>query len=352
MRRTIHTTVGTLFCIWALGSGCSSTSGGGGFNSGDGGPSVQGDAGTQSDGLPPGEDGSPAVDGSGGVDGSAFESVCMAAGTSLCMKLNTCFPFLVETSYGDLMRCRNRYAIQCVAQLAAPGSGVSSSYVQSCDAAIAAGSCTALLDGVLPSACAPVPMGQLAAGAACGESSQCAGGDCRKPTGSYCGTCTTLAAAGASCASADCAPGLACTSNMMCTPLAALGATCDATHPCEPTLSCNHLAKCAARLHLGAACNPVARACDELAGQVCDGVTKKCVQAQVSTTMCGVVNGTAMACKGGAVCQFPSRTSATGTCVAPAMDGGACSTTNGPSCFAPAYCSAGKCTLPDPTTCH
>jgi len=300
-----------------------------------------------------GDDASPGSGRRGGDGGGDDISItCAAAGETICSKTDQCSHFLFQLKEPDTATCAARYALQCETQLRAPGSSATAAFVQACAAATAAGSCNDLFDGVLPSACLSEPPGQLANGAACGESTQCASLDCRKATASYCGVCATAAKSGESCTSADCAPGLLCMGDQICRPLVPQGSSCSTNSHCQFPLVCKS-GSCAVPAELGATCSSSDPTCDSTNGLVCDPTTSKCVSVALAAagTTCGVVSGTPYTCSGGALCKFASSTAATGSCLAPALDGASCSTSEGPGCEGPAFCSSGACTMPDPTTC-
>ena len=338
--------------------GCAAAGGADGFTTGSGnhagGEAV--DAGQPDEGNGGEADSGSSVFEGGGVRGggpssATIEAVCNTAATTLCTKIDACSHFGVVAQYGDVTTCTARYALKCTEQLTAPGTGLTPDFMQACQAAIVQQLCGNVLDGTMPAACWPQPPGQRATGAACGESGQCAASGCRKATGSYCGTCLAPAALGASCASTDCEPGLVCNSSQLCVSYGAVGASCSAQRPCTVTAVCKS-GTCAVPDKLGDSCIANPSSCDALAGLACDASTLKCVAAQFSTGPCGVVDGDLLVCQDGASCVYPSKTSATGNCVAPAADGAACNTTTGPGCSAPAFCNQGVCTLPTPTTCE
>jgi hypothetical protein len=311
-----------------------------------------GDPGGGDDGGGGGGGGGPGSRGGNGDASAAIATACEAAGQALCARTSACSQFLFQLRERDVSSCASRYALQCETALGAPGANETPEYIQTCATATTAASCNDLFDGVAPTGCQSPPAGALADGSACGESTQCASLDCRKPTGSYCGTCVTPAQAGQSCKSADCAPGLLCMSDSVCRALAAQGATCTATQHCQFPLVCKS-GTCSTADGLGAACSSTSSTCDSTVGLVCDPQTQKCVTATLVDAgyACGVISGKPMTCAAGAICKFASSSSPTGTCVAAAADGASCSDTAGPACEGPAYCNGGVCTMPDPAAC-
>ena len=191
MRGTVSWLGGCLCTAWiaacAAPGATSSTWGDGGAPAGDD------EAGMSGDDASPGL-GRHAEDGGAGSDD--VSAACAAAGQTICTKTDQCSHFLFQLKEPDTTTCAARYALQCETQLRAPGSNSTATFVQACAEATAAGSCNDLFDGVLPGACLAEPPGQLANGAACGESTQCASLDCRKATASYRGVCATAAKSG------------------------------------------------------------------------------------------------------------------------------------------------------------
>ena len=106
---------------------------------------------------------------------------------------------------------------------------------------------------------------------------------------------------------------------------------------------------------VGAACDirrVAAPACYGADGLTCDSGTNMCATQPLVAAgqACGVIGTTVTACLAGASCIIPAAAAA-GTCVAPASDGAACDSTNGPNCQFPARCVAGTCQLPGSMKC-
>jgi hypothetical protein len=346
--------------VLLIGGGCSSAAstpsswdeGDDGGRSSDAQPSGSSSGGAASSSGSSSSGGSSGGRGGGDEAGAAeIQAACLAAGQAVCARLQSCSSFLFQLREPDMATCASRYAMNCTTQATAPGSQTTVAFVQSCGAAMGAGACSDLFDGVPPAACTGIP-GTLAVGAACGESTQCASLDCRKASGSYCGTCATAAAAGQSCSSTDCAPGLQCMSDHVCRALVAAGASCSATQHCQYPLVCKS-GTCSLPDQAGTACVTTDATCDATQGLVCDGATKQCASVSVASpgATCGVVSNSAYVCGGGAICKFASSTSSTGSCIAPAADGASCNDSAGPWCEGPALCTSGACQVPNPNTC-
>jgi hypothetical protein len=194
-------------------------------------------------------------------------------------------------------------------------------------------------------ACRNVWQGQLAQGATCALSAECALHDyCKLPTGSCSGTCTARAQLGESCATVTCDYGLTCMSGSGTCESALLdvNAPCGATYgSCRTGLSC--LLPAGASATVCTSPTPVGGDCSNTAATFCGTGTSclngKCVK-RVS------VGGS---CTSGAPCVFGA-TCVSGACVAPVEVGGGCSTSLG---CKDGLCVNGVCQLPgaDGTAC-
>ena len=276
------------------------------------------------------------------------QQACTDVASSICNKLESCYPFDLALLYGDVATCTARAAIDCPAAIGAAGSVATAANLEACSQAYAAISCGDLVAQTRPPAC-EVP-GTLAAGSPCGSDLQCAGsnGYCKVSTGT-CGVCSTRSAAGGPCVSTpDCQSGLACSLGACVTPGAA-GATCSATQPCEGDLACQN-GVCDQPLAAGAKCGPTT-SCNALLGDYCapSGV---CTQAQSAApgAACGLSTTGFTECAKG-TCKM-AVASTTGTCESLAADGAACNAATGPGCLTPATCVNGACTIASPASCN
>jgi hypothetical protein len=274
------------------------------------------------------------------------------AATALCQKIDACSAFLISETYGDAATCASRIKSSFVSALGASGTGQTPAHLDGCAKAIPAVSCDDALGNNTPAACQPVA-GHLAAGAACGDSSQCASAYCNLGTDGTCGACaTTRAADGGTCnRDDDCVVGAVCNSST-CVTLAAAGASCSDAQPCQKTLVCKS-GTCAIPDGAGAPCST--GTCDALAGLFCSiAAPHVCTKIALAGAgeACFAVNGGLTACGNGGLCSRGALAT-TGTCEAPAADGASCDDTNGPPCMPPAVCSAAKvCTIAAPDSCH
>ncbi|HEX4447383.1 MAG TPA: hypothetical protein VH044_11630 [Polyangiaceae bacterium] len=275
------------------------------------------------------------------------------AANALCQKIDACSSFLIAETYGDAATCASRIKSSFVGSLAASATGATPAHLEACAKAIPAISCDDALGNGTPAACQPVA-GHLAAGAACGDSSQCESAYCNVGTDGTCGACAaSRASTGDTCnRDDDCTVGAVCNAGK-CSSLAAAGATCSDALPCLKTLVCK-AGTCATADEAGAPCST--GTCDALAGLFCSiAAPHVCVKIGLAAAgeACFAVNGGGFtACSNGGLCNRAALAT-TGTCEAPAADGGSCDDTSGPPCMPPAVCSAAKvCTIAAPDTCH
>jgi hypothetical protein len=279
--------------------------------------------------------------------GSGTASDCDSATKALCQKFDSCSHFLLQVTWGDLQTCAERGKLDCEAEAASPGAGMTQDQAGKCANAATALSCDQLFGGADIAACDVA--GTRDDGQPCGYDSQCKSGSC-KGTSGLCGVCTPRSAAGGSCnGDGDCETGLNC-ANQICVAPVADGGSCTSSGQCKGISSC-HNGICAAPLGAGQDCNATSD-CDLLHGLVCGPGTKKCAAATLAQPgeTCGQVNGTLIACAGGGQCAG-SAGSTSGTCAAGLADGASCSDTSGPSCLNPAECINGSCTLRTSTSC-
>jgi hypothetical protein len=360
MRKILLLGLGTLCAAVALDLGCSSSS------SDD--SAAAGDAGS---------DGTTIVTDGGSSEASTITAAqaCSDLANARCAKIDSCGGgFGVEVKYGDLATCESRLSAQCVLGLAAPNTGATPANREACSTSIAAEDCPTFLGTDAPDPCVP-PAGTLAAGSACGAAAQCQSTYCAIPVGSACGTCATAPVAGDPCtATGECGgrAGLVCAkATGTCVTAGVANASCDLTHPCAAEYECVRTldagvagsddagisleGKCQlGGTTVGTVCrgNVIDPRCEKSVYLTCED--RACAQDSFADAgaPCGDLDGGAADCLAGGSCQ-------NGTCVAPAAEGSACDTVNGPTCLAPARCIGtdndggvtGTCTLVDPSTC-
>jgi hypothetical protein len=277
----------------------------------------------------------------------------------------------------------------CKLQVDAPGASGVASGLRACAAKLPDAPC-----GDFPEC--DLPPGELEAGAACGDDGQCKSSECQiasdeqgEPT-SQCGRCAQLAAIGGDCSEdvvcpkgaacveagdertcvaitkrkegescdsrgQECEEGLACEGRLgdtKCVPPGDVGAACSSLDSCKNGLVCAN-ATCANAAKEGEACSLgtcgpqlgcdlTTRKCAKIAfvadGAECDNLTRVCET--------GSCEGVSFASSRGEVTITP------GKCVAPIPEGGACGPAVQGSCADFARCIAGKCVIPDPSTCR
>lgn len=290
-----------------------------------------------------------------------------SAATALCARYDACSPFFVKLEYGDVDTCTSAAKTALTSALAAPGTGMTPAQVADCAAAIPGASCDEAIGHDLPSSCQPA-VGALAAGAACGDSSQCKSSFCHKATGMMCGACAEAPTSGASCsADSDCPVGAVCSKAATCASPGAAGASCDPVNrPCLATLACKS-GTCAAPGAAGASCTKTTKGsistdtCDVLAGLYCNASgTCAAIDLAAAGRPCLLVNGGLAACSGNGTCNLPSKLMTSGTCLAAAAPGATCTAkgsglsygVSSADCAPPATCENGVCTVSDPSSCH
>jgi hypothetical protein len=296
--------------------------------------------------------------------GPTPDEACSQLSALYCQRISDCSPLLTKITYPDVASCKASFRDQCIKGLAAPNTGANPQKQVDCTAAAAGISCTDLFADQAPDVCRPVA-GSLADGSACGDDSQCASKYCSTGDEAACGKCGAAPAAGASCATQKCGPGLKCAEDKTagtktCVVPGNVGDACSTKQPCRIELSCTD-GKCGvAAAKEGDTCNFNGTGnpqCNLVAGLICNPGTNKCVQAQVAAAgaACGydAAANTLTACANQGVCKKAKSTDPTGTCIAGANPGDACNDddTIGPKCLTPGKCVSGKCVTPDPTAC-
>lgn len=292
---------------------------------------------------------------------------CADVAAARCQIVQQCNPQGLLNTYGDLTACESTQAATCVTTLAAPDTANTPAHTEGCAQATPSQSCDDYFLGIEPAACTP-PAGPFDAGSACAVSGQCATSYCLIPKTAACGTCAAAPGLGDSCLNNSCGPGFLCDSaSFLCvTPVSASGA-CNDSSECAPGLTCigntnSALGACVALATQGASCDIAdgGSRCDSHFGLYCNTEAGK-ICAVVATAsasqQCGTVDGGVIDCLADSFCQKPVDTAA-GTCVAPAAEGAACDTANGPICAVPSRCvltsaggTTGTCQTTNPQTC-
>ncbi len=223
----------------------------------------------------------------------------------------------------------------------APGSGITVGFLNACADALS-DDANLCVDQSNLTACTP-PLGKLANGQACADSTQCAGGSCdMSQTNSACGVCVQLAIAGESCASTDCIPGLSCLGDsnggQTCIKEArlAVGATCSSTN--APGDNCVSGSVCADNGNGASTCQKL-----PTKGQPCNTSDPACAQGLVCVSQtCATPLGVGGDCPTGAECQlslYCDSTSLKCAAYTVAKAGDSCGA-SGIVCGAGLYCSS------------
>ena len=294
--------------------------------------------------------------GSGGTSGAAPDSgggvtpaqACTDLAAAECDKINQCNPWYLQKYFGDVDTCKMRYSsTACTAYLGLNGSSSTPATYRACATAITSASCTQWLDGDASlNACLPSP-GTLAAGATCGDPSQCQTANCNFPSGGSCGTCGPQGGAGSQCTThGQCSGNLRCVGGLCGMPGGA-GATCSSTAPCLNSLTCAG-GRCAIAPKAGEACSSTLP-CDGHTGLICRNSVCQNIQYIGRGQPCNPAQG--RECGQAGFCKGATST-ADGTCLAFAPDGAACDSTAGPLCMPYARCASGFCKVYDPSACR
>ncbi len=309
------------------------------------------------------------IDSSPSADAAVTAAMaCMQIADTRCTKLQSCSANDLLRRFGDLQTCETRELLTCTEALAAPATGNNAAATVACNNAIASETCSDFFSKAPPSEC--ITQDGPGSGA-CGFAAECTTGFCSVDNDALCGTCATQPLPGDSCLTSGCGQTMNCVAatNQCQVPVLATGA-CTKETPCADGFTCvgavaatSTPGACTAEVATAnAVCDPAhktAADCSNDDGLECDTVTKVCVaEVIVSAGMtCGPVNGVTTHCSAAATCVITAPAT-TGTCVAPAADGGACDTAAGPTCLTPARCipataggTAGTCQLPGSMTC-
>lgn len=262
---------------------------------------------------------------SGSVSGESAKA-CADAADAFCNQVQTCSPFGMQATFGDIATCKARFVLGCDQKFSFQGTSATVADTEACAAALPAVSCDDFIASNLGSACATKP-GALANGAACGDDAQCQSTFCARAPDSECGTCSDVSTQGGACVNSSCSTGFTCPTGQSKCQKPVAGQIDD---PCQSQADCD--------LAHGVGCNTNDDKCLKLEISS-DGSCGADSITPSKFTICPA-NGTCDALLGG-------------NCHPAAADGASCSTgTSGPSCLSPAKCVSGKCTLPDPTACH
>jgi hypothetical protein len=296
------------------------------------------------------------VDGGSDTPGATVtaDQACTDLAAAYCDKSFSCAPLYSDITYGDAATCKTRLKASCLGSLSAPSVTETPARASDCAKAVNATACGDLLAKKSIDKCIPSP-GGVTDGGACGDPEQCASGFCAYATDSLCGVCSAVPKPGDACINLQCGREMTCVLGK-CQKPGVLGDTCSSRdQPCAPGLSC-FSGKCVKGGGPGATCDDVevdAPNCDLTQGVACNKATKVCqklLEAKAGET-CGLSGSDYKVCVAGAICKVAAG-SFSGTCVAPAADGAACSAgSDGPGCLQPAYCIGGVCKLADAKSC-
>lgn len=289
--------------------------------------SATGFAGSDAGGTTADSGGGGSTDSGGIAPSGDVTKACADSAAAFCAQIQSCSPFGLQATFGDIATCQTRFALGCVQTLAFAGTTATIASTEACASALPAVSCSDFIAGRFGDACSTKP-GALADGANCGDDAQCTSTFCARAPYSQCGVCSPLSTAGAPCVNQACSTGFACpTGQSTCiVPVAGqVGDTCHSQNECD-----------------------VAHAVG------CNTGNTTCLKLEVASSggSCGadsISPSKFTVCPAGGSCDAVLN----GSCHAAAADGAACSTAStGPSCLSPARCVASICTLPDANSCH
>ncbi len=283
-------------------------------------------------------------------------AACTDIANARCSRIASCSSTALTYWFPDMGTCQSVFVASCMGALAAPSTGATSAWVETCSQTIAnasAWSCDDFLfNQNIPTACV-VPAGTLASGAACAFDTQCQSSFCAIVPGAACGTCAAATQPGDSCAeltacatpqtgSEACEP-----SNKQCVAFASLGQACGASQPCAAGLSCTGAGMCAPALAtVKADCPTSGPGCDFFQDLTCNSQSGcEPVPFVAAAQPCGYIQYENVSCEGGAQCIG-------GVCVAAAAVGQPCHLGSGPVCIAPSRCILGTCQIDDATKCQ
>jgi hypothetical protein len=290
---------------------------------------------------------------------------------------------------------RARFTQSCTIALAAPGTGATPAWVDTCSSATRAAAATCTSDDA-EKAC-KTPPGTLADGAACGSSAQCKSSYCKKVSPAAettnCGTCAATVAVGGACDAikdrcasgssckttgtsttgtctattstervaeggtcvsdtsfSSCASGLRCDfTSKKCVKLAASGDACTSSSDCQKTLACVEK-KCGAKVAIGGSC---VSSSDCVSGAGCDLTSKKCAAYTFGAPGEACDYGTKQCAKGSCLGASVGTGGPTpGKCPQIIADGQICDAKSETTrCDDYASCIGGKCQIFDPASC-
>jgi hypothetical protein len=302
--------------------------------------------------------------------GPSVDKACSDSAYARCTRAQACSPTGVQLRYGDVTTCETVMKANCVAILAAPGTGSTPSSSEACSQAIPNWDCADYLQTQNPPPECVQATGSIANGAACAYPSQCQSGFCAIAPGAPCGACTTAPQVGDSCAQlTSCGQTLICNAiSSTCFAPPATGASCAPGQGCVPGSEClgsstttGAAGTCVPAVEsLGAACSNTTALCDSFSGLTCNLQSDKCVASQLGTAgqACNFVasQNVVVQCGGGGRCITSGTQS---TCTAASTIGGPCDLVAGPECIAPSRCivdadagTSGTCQIADGTACQ
>src|SRR5205823_11395871 len=120
---------------------------------------------------------------SSGGGSTSVAQACTDISSALCAKYQSCAPFFITLSYGDVATCQTRAVPSCTSYPTAPGATLTGDQIEACSKAIAGASCSQLLDQGINSLSDCNVKGTLDNGKACASGFQCSSGFCPTAAG-------------------------------------------------------------------------------------------------------------------------------------------------------------------------
>ncbi len=308
-------------------------------------------------------------------DDADIATACAELATAECMVRQMCSSndYNILHVFGSDAACIDRESLTCINNLHVTDTRLSPTGTERCSQSYPNVSCAEFFESAQESACVPAS-GPGAIGSPCTAPSQCETNFCAVVPNLECGTCQRLPAFGTSCEDAnECGPGIDCaipagSSTGSCAAYVPNGEPClTNVVPCDVGYTCvgddattGAMGTCMIDGQtVGAPCDnahQVAPMCNGNAGFYCQSSSKSCQLYELAgfNEACGTVGSAQAQCVGAGLCV---KSSGSGFCVPPALDGQMCNATTGPPCLLPAKCvntdgsGNGVCIVPNPADC-
>jgi hypothetical protein len=307
--------------------------------------------------------------GRGDINGPASSADCQQLMSALCNRLATCDPVNLRQQFGDVATCTARHMLAC-SYFILPGTAWSAGKIQRCVAQM--DEATDCYENVFDTgACVSEP-GTLSDGTACQRDTQCAGGQCDRPSvtspdgGSSRLACGLCSRSDAAISTPICGDAGACPSPGRClyddnppSPRCILpqpegapciGGGCAGALFCNRSISDGGASICVQRGAAGAICTSSAECLTEAGLRCASGLCA----VPIFVSLGERCDFAARLCETGTSCPYPALPPPNDVliCQALATDGSPCHDIFGPHCSFPANCLDGICQLPRDAECR